>query len=241
MRSAGAFLRRAPCALFAGARALVVLGCASAAPEPPEAVPSPTPPALPSHALPGVAMGPTELTAPELLRAAGVSLEAGRYTRADSVLLGVWLGCGDTPAGRRALLLLAGTRLDPRNATADPTAAAWAAARYLSLSGSGDWSQPLARQLYLVSLELGADTVPVAALEPVPVSATRPPAEDPGPPQVPSLGSCDAAGSTDWSTGPGLPLPHLASRSVTRQLAELQTRIAALERELDRIRKTLHP
>jgi hypothetical protein len=186
-------------------------------------------------------MGPTELGAPELLRAAGVSLANGRFARADSVLLGVWRGCGDTPAGRRALLLLAGTQLDPRNETAEPRAAAWAAARYLSLSGTGDWSRPLARQLYLLSLELGADTVPVAALERVPVSATRPPAEDPGPPQVPSLASCDATGSTDGSTRPGLPLPHLASRSVTRQLAELQTRIAALEKELDRIRKTLHP
>ena len=241
MSSIPAAVRRASCASLTGACALIALGCASTAPEPPGALPSPAPPAIVSNALTGVAMGQNGLTAPALLRAAGASLETAGFPRADSILLGVWRGCGDTPAGRRALLLLAGTRLDPRNGTADPDEAAWAAARYLSLRGSRDWSQPLARQLYLFALELGAETVPAGALERAPTPGVHPPAGDPGPPQVPSLASCDATGSAGGSTEQGLPLPHLASRPVTRQLAELRTRIAALERELDRIRKTLHP
>lgn len=241
MSAAPAALRRALGVALASATALATLACASTAPDPPEALPAPIPPAIPSTDLTAVGVGGGALTAPGMLRAADAALAATRFARADSVLLNVWRGCGDTPAGHRALLLLAGTRLDPRNDEADPDGAAWAAARYLSLRGADDWSRPLARQLYLVSLELGADTVPAAALEPVRSDRPRTPPADPGPPQVASLAACDATGTTGGGAGGSLPLPRLASRPVTRQLAALQARVAALEHELDRIRKTLHP
>lgn len=238
---APAALRRALALALAGAPALATLACASASPQPPEALPSPAPPAIRSSDLTTAGPGTDALTAPGMLRDADAALAATGFARADSELLVVWRGCGDTPAGHRALLLLAGTRLDPRNDDADPDGAAWAAARYLSLRGADDWSRPLARQLYLVSLELGADTVPAAALARVPVRGTPSPPEDPGPPQVASLAECEATGATGGSGGGSLPLPHLASRPVTRQLSALQARVAALERELERIRKTLHP
>lgn len=176
-----------------------------------------------------------------MLRTADLALTAARFERADSVLLELWRGCGDTPAGHRALLLLAGTRLDPRNESSDPGAAAWAAARYLSLPGADDWARPLAGQLYLVALEMGADTVPAAALERASIAPGSAAPGDPGPPRFSSLSDCDAAASSGSGAGPVLPLPRLSSRPVTRELAALQARVAVLERELDRIRKTLHP
>lgn len=259
--------------VLAGAAAVLSAGaCASSGGTARQPLPSPGSAVVPSEPVPYV------LAASDLLERSRAEQEAGRYGRADSTLLRVWSACGVSPAGSRALLLLAGLRLDPRNQLATPDAAARAAASYLSLPGTPAWTRPLARQLYLLALELGAR----------PLDAS--PAAGPGPPAPPdsaaraapdsnAVGTARDSGSattvgdpsgTEAAAPPaagsdisaaGLPpracgirngqdveareatglLPALRGESMAARVAKLQDEVAALKRELDRIRKTIHP
>lgn len=278
----------------AGLVSLLAAACASAGnPEPTTtpSLPSPEPAVVHAERSPAV-------TSPSTLLVRGTkAIEDGAFVRADSLLVAVWQACGDSPAGRRALLLLGGARLDPRNRAADPDAAARAAARYLALSGSASWTRPLARQLYLLALELGGrpvgdrdaagpvaplsgDTTAKAAEDSVALEgsaradsgvaridsgaarADSPAARDddlvavrPTPPraaaQKTDVSAAPPAGrllhlcavpdnAADRGT-PGLPLPRPSGESMAAKLAKLQEQITALEKELERIRKTIHP
>jgi len=241
-------MRRRLAALGAALATLAAAACASSGG-------STEPPPLPS---PGAAAEPVTPAAPfvlaasDLLERSRVEQEAGEFARADSTLLRVWDTCGESPAGARALLLLAGLRLDPRNDAASPETAAHAAASYLALAGTPAWSRPLARQLYLLALELGAppidaplvadpgpavlpdstevatDSVPTARADGHPASAVLPPR------------ACGVRESTGGRLAGGA-LPELGDESMASRVTRLQEQIAALQRELDRIRKTIHP
>lgn len=207
-------------------------GCASAG-----RAAAPTPLPSPDLVRSGEAV-PTQLLSPAGLLARGAwGVRHGYITYADSTLQRVWSVCGDAPAGRRALLLLAAARLDPDAGVDDPEVAARAAARYLALPGADGWTRALARQLYLISLELGATPVRPGELRSGDVRAPAAvPTPDDGPRDGCALRGERADGSLEVD-----PLPQLAGAPVPERLARLETRLAALQKELDRIRKTIHP
>ncbi len=219
---------------------LLAAGCASGVPDPPAAIPAPAPAAVSAGGSADPLRDADASQVEELLASARSALDGQRFGRADSLYDDLWRRCGDTPTGRHALLVMAGARLDPRNPNADPAASARASARYLSLDDSEPWTRPLARQLYVLSLELGARPVDESSLRGHYAPGEDPPTGDPGPPADPEFSACsdavDASGRTDEA-----PLPRLASRPVAWQLSELKARVTALEKELERIRKTLHP
>lgn len=93
--------------------------------------------------------------AEELTRAAAAM---GRDDRESGYihLARVWRECGDSPVGRRALLVGAAAELDARSPERDLDLAAELASVYLESVGEREWGVPLAESLYLAALELGA-------------------------------------------------------------------------------------
>lgn len=248
--------------------ALAGWACASSRPASRPPLPSPV------SATEPVAGVPLVVSASDLLDRSRAAQDAGDYARADSILLHVWDACGgETPAGGRALLLLAGLRLDPRYGASSPAAAARAAARYLRTPGTPEWTRPLARQLYLLALEMGAppldaDSVP----EPGPASGSNTASGSDAAAAKRTDGTGDPAAAADTGTArsatpdvqpplraaalpvhacgvreptrsaaaePGLPEP--GGETLSARLLRLQGQVAALQKELERIRKTIHP
>ena len=240
----------------ASALLLALAGWACATSQPASRPPLPSP----VSATEPVASAPVIVSASDLLDRSQAAQDAGEYARADSILLRVWDACGTaSPAGGRALLLLAGLRLDPRYAASSPDAAARVAARYLATSGTPVWTRPLARQLYLLALELGARPLDADSLpEPGPVAGSDSTAAKA------VEGSVAAEPGDAWAARPAaavaaLPvhacgvrepigglaadggLPRPAGESLAARLTRLREEVAALQKELDRIRKTIHP
>lgn len=91
------------------------------------------------------------------------ALDDGDYTGAAEQFAPVAAICPTDELGSRALLLLAASELDGRNADGRPDAAAELAAFRLARAERDDWSGALARELYVIALDLGAD--PIAAEE----------------------------------------------------------------------------
>jgi len=241
--------------------ALAGWACASSRPASRPPLPSPV------SATEPVARAPVVVSASDLLDRSRAAQDAGDFALADSILLHVWDACGgESPAGGRALLLLAGLRLDPRYEASSPGAAARATARYLRTPGTPEWTRPLARQLYLLALEMGAppldaDSVP----EPGPVAGSDTASRADAAEAKSTHGAGDPAAAADTAAArppvraatlpvhacgvresarsaaaePGLPDP--GGETLSARLLRLQEQVAALQKELERIRKTIHP
>jgi exonuclease VII small subunit len=84
-------------------------------------------------------------------------LERESYGAADTELRQIAASCENGEDGRRALVLLPTLWLEPRNAMAKPDSGAVLAARVLYLPDADPAERFLARTLYVLALELGAD------------------------------------------------------------------------------------
>jgi hypothetical protein len=152
---------------------------------------------------------------------AGVrAMNAGNYSAAHGDLAWVAQHFQHEKEGQRALLLLAGLELDPRNPNRRPEVGADLAAGYRRLPDRAEWMDPLASTLYLLGTELGArDSTPTAPAD----RAV----------ELPKL--------------PG-PTVNARIKAIEAERDRLEKRVAALEqqvaekdREIERIKKTIKP
>lgn len=175
----------------------------------------------------------------EALLASGIqALEGGEYQTASTHLARIASRCESGRPGRRAVLLLAGASLDPRNPRASPDRGARLAAHVLGLPGSDPSERALSETLYLLALDRGGEP-PGEAIPsgPEEMGADGDPAR--------RFHDCDTlageAGqsrSVDLPRFPGTPSAEVLAR--TRGERDfLQSRVVTLQAELDRIRELL--
>lgn len=142
------------------------------------------------------------------------------------------------PVGQRALLALAASELDSRNANRRLAAAADLSGRYLGIPAVHAWTVPLAETLFLAAQELGAQEEAAAA----------PQGAQPGAPGAP-IGEATARG-LPTSTRESVParIRRLTTErdDLQRRLQTAEQRLATREKELrdaqqelERIRKTI--
>jgi hypothetical protein len=147
------------------------------------------------------------------LERADRALERGHQSEAIAELLLVAGRCPTTSVERYALLTAAAIALDPSNDSRQLDLGASLAARYLATVPNTDAAgRPLARALYLLAIELGAEPSP--------------------PTGCVSLVSDSAAVAA---------LPHIGSPSVPDRIKSLERELTRLRDELLRIRRTLEP
>lgn len=94
-----------------------------------------------------------------------VALKMGDYGAARAQLSALADACADTPAGNRALLGWMSLEIDPRNPDRDLVTARRLGERYLLGPGKPAWTEPAAKTLYLLALDLGAGLPPRPAEE----------------------------------------------------------------------------
>lgn len=186
-------------------------------------------------------------------------LDAGDFAGATARLERLAASCRSGDDGRRAVLLLATTALDPRNPAASPDRGAGLAARYLTLPGIDAPRRAAAETLFLLALGAGGRVPGFLSAVDTAAQADTSSMSSPGDSGAVPVLMADAAGP---------PLPPVASRfrrcgrgpvpvaavdtavlpvlpdSVYRRLPALQrdslaVRVATLEAELDRIRRLL--
>jgi hypothetical protein len=125
--------------------------------------------------------------------------------------------------GQRALLVLASMEMDPRNPSRRTDVGADLAATFLRLPERDAWVDPVAQTMYLLGLELGA-------------------AEE-------RAQRAERAAEAQREL-PRLPGPTVSSRikaveqerdRLAAKVTTLEEQLAAMERELERIRKTIKP
>jgi hypothetical protein len=197
---------------------------------------------------PGREPEPAPGPGPSAYQAAAAALQRGEFARADTALHRVSF-CDATPQGQEALLLLVSSALDPRNPRRSPTNAMRYAAHYLRIPAATPEGRARATALYLIALELGADSS----------QARRAP-----PHGEPALGStsglapeCARVAAADLLDFPGLQLdvPTVEQRirtleaqrqDLTQRLrtsesfrAALEKQLAEVTTELERIRQIL--
>jgi hypothetical protein len=110
-----------------------------------------------SACLPAPGREPEPAPGPSAYQAAAAALQRAEFARADTALLRVSF-CDATPQGQEALLLLVSSALDPRNPRRSPTNAMRYAAHYLRIPAATPEGRARATALYLIALELGADS-----------------------------------------------------------------------------------
>jgi hypothetical protein len=125
--------------------------------------------------------------------------------------------------GQRAVLVLAAMELDPRNPGRRPDTGSDLAGTFLGLPDRDEWIDPVARTLYLLGLELGAAEERAQRAERA-VELQR---------QLPIL------------PGPSVTTRMRAVEQerdrLARQVTALEEKLAEMDRELERIRKTIKP
>jgi hypothetical protein len=216
--------RGGPTVLLLFATLMIPSGCASfrAIPEEPPSEVAPDPEAT--------------------LRSAVLALDEGNYPAARRTLRRLALDCApSSPQVRdRAALLLASVELDVRNPSGRPNEAATIVARMLARSAPGDTDGALARLLYVIALDHGAEPVD-------PHSETA----------LPGYG-CPVDPDHVWPDPAPLPEPVLPTsaarmaaledslavrtdslRALHESLAISRARSEALEAEIERIRQLL--
>jgi hypothetical protein len=149
---------------------------------------------------------------------AGVrALKAGNYNAAHTDLGWVAQNFQHEQEGQRALLLLAGLELDPRNPNRRPEVGADLAAGFLRLPDREQWADPLATTLYLIGNELGArDSTP-------PEKATEMP-KLPGP-----------------TVNARIKAIEQERERLAKRVTALEQQVAEKDREIERIKKTIKP
>jgi hypothetical protein len=190
----------------------------------------------------GASVEPVPIPAVNELERGTVLLASGAFGSAETVLRQIASSCESGADGRRAILLLAALRLDPRNPAAHPDSAAAYATSYLALSDHEPSERPLAESLYLMALDRGAVPGPRPAV-PGGVATRFSDCDAPEPPvlaplALPTLGrepmvTIEARLRAQRDT--------LATRAA--QLGDrneaLEQRVRELEAELQRIRRLL--
>ena len=126
--------------------------------------------------------------------------------------------------GQRALLVLASMEMDPRNPSRRTDVGADLAATFLRLPDRDDWVDPVAQTMYLLGLELGAAEERAQRAERAAESQQRELPHLPGPTVTARIRAVEQERD------------RLAARVTT-----LEEEKATLERELERIRKTIKP
>ncbi len=189
-----------------------------------------------AHPKPG---GAGAANAPALrLGQALVELDSGQFAPATQELQALAQAYPQHVVGRQALLLTAAAELDPRNPGAQVDTAAGLLTQYLAGADTSDWTRPVARTLYLLALQEGANAQQVEQAEAdaarARVEAGRARAALPRLPG-PSL----SARLSDL----GQQRDHLAARvkELEAGSAQLQRALADSAQELKRIRRTLRP
>jgi hypothetical protein len=151
------------------------------------------------------------------------ALASGDYATAHKDLAWVAEHYPDKDEGQRALLILAALEMDPRNPARRAEVGADLAATFLRLPERDSWVDPVAQTMYLLGLELGA-------------------AEE-------RAQRAERAAEAQREL-PKLPGPTVSARikSIEQERDRLQVRVTSLEeqvgglqRELERIRKTIKP
>lgn len=135
-----------------------------------------------------------------------------------------WLAsrCESGDLGRRALLLLAATELDPQNPRGSPHRAARAAGSYLLLPDADGEHVPLARALYRLAIDRGASPADVArtfAGEEAPLFAGR-------------FDTCEPEAPVSAT----LSLPSTPVETTAERVRTLEARVATLRMESDSLR-----
>lgn len=115
--------------------------------------------ALPACSLAGTGSPTGDTGRARALEYGLAALDDGDYAGAAEQFAPVAAICPTDELGSRALLLLAASELDGRNADGRPDAAAELAAFHLARSEREDWSGALAEELYMIALDLGADPI----------------------------------------------------------------------------------
>lgn len=151
------------------------------------------------------------------------ALAEGNYATAHRDLSWVAERFAHEDDGQRAVLVLAALELDPRNPGRRPDSGSDLAGTFLQLPDRDVWIDPVAQTLYLLGLELGAAEERAERAERA-VELHR---------QLPTL-----------------PGPNVTTRiraveqerdRLARRVTSLEEQLAEMERELDRIRKTIKP
>lgn len=202
---------------------------------------------LPGHAGPEGLEGPA-VSHEERFRAGLHAAEAADFEGARVALGDLAARCETGPWGRDAVLILGALELSPRNPGGSPSIAAGLLARYLQEPSSPPSSLILAEAMYLAALDRGAEPVanPFAPGPAAPPVAHRFAAchRESEPEPVRALPILPAPGSTrqalDQVRSERDSLAVLAD-SLTVLTDALSRRNAALEAELDRIRRLLLP
>ena len=151
------------------------------------------------------------------------ALAEGNYSAAHRDLAWVAERFAHEDAGQRAVLVLAAMELDPRNPARRPDAGSDLAGTFLQLPDRDGWIDPVAQTLYLLGLELGAAEERAQRAERA-VELQR---------QLPTL------------PGPSVTARIRAVEQerdrLARQVTALEEKLAEMDRELERIRKTIKP
>jgi uncharacterized protein YbjT (DUF2867 family) len=151
------------------------------------------------------------------------ALSNGDYTAAHEHLAWVAEHHANREEGQRALLILASMEMDPRNPSRRTDVGADLAATFLRLPERDGWVDPVAQTMYLLGLELGAAEERAQRAE---------------------------RAAEQQRELPKLPGPTVSARikTVEQERDRLQARVKELEdqngnlqRELERIRKTIKP
>jgi outer membrane protein assembly factor BamD (BamD/ComL family) len=152
------------------------------------------------------------------------ALANGDYATAHKELAWVAERHANKSEGQRALLILAAMEMDPRNPARRTDVGADLAATFLRLPERDGWVDPVAQTMYLLGLELGA-------------------AEE-------RAQRAERAAEAQQRELPKLPGPTVSARikAIEQERDRLQARVltleeqlAGLQRELERIRKTIKP
>ena len=126
---------------------------------------------------------------------------------------------GHEKSGQRALLTLAALEIDPRNPGRRISIGTQLAGEYLRLPETSSWTQPIAKTLYLLGLEMAATD-----------------------------SAAEQRTANQQARLPSLPGPSVSARiraaeqerdRMARRVETLEKQLAAKEQELERIRKTI--
>jgi hypothetical protein len=178
------------------------------------------------------------------------TLAAGDFAGGTAGLERLAASCESGVAGRRAVLLLATTALDPRNPAASPDRGAELAARYLTLPGIDTTERVVGETLFLLAIGEGGRVPGVmpgrdTASSAMPADSVAVPPDTAGPttPPVASRFQRCGGGAVPVAAVDTTVLPSL-SDSLYRRLPAVQrdslaARVATLEAELQRIRVLL--
>jgi hypothetical protein len=170
-------------------------------------------------------------------------MERGSFNDAEGTLRQAASSCTNGETGRRALIMLAALRLDPRNPAQSADSAALMAIRYLALPDGNPADRPLAISLYALALDHGANPL-IRPTFPGPPGSIAPRFADcgaPPPSNAPELPGLTSGGKADAMHAVSTERDSLAAQvgRLTETNRTLEKKVQELEAELQRVRRLL--